>query len=80
MKTIKVVIKDSKTNEYYCVPMTAIHSSGEPMAGDNDFPYWSLDEVEAYDFKDELSASNEFKFNDLTCDGERVPNIIFLKS
>jgi len=73
--TTKIVIKDSLTNEYYCVPMTANDYYGNPTTGDNDFPYWSDNINEAYDFDSELSANNEMQMNDLTNDGTRTPVI-----
>lgn len=82
----KTLIIDTLTNEYYCVPMTEKNSAGEPTAGPNDFPYWSSDINEAYDFTPNtqpitqftprMAAENEMKFNDLACDGTRNPVII----
>jgi hypothetical protein len=87
--TTKTIIIDTLTNEYYCVPMTDKNSAGEPTAGPNDFPYWSKDINEAYDFTPNthpstqytprMAAENEMKFNDLACDGTRTPQIIEVK-
>lgn len=74
--TSKIVIKDSLTNEYYCVPMTAKDYYGNPTTGDNDFPYWSDDVTEACEFSSELLANHEMSMNDLTCDGTRNPVIV----
>lgn len=79
--TSKIVIKDILTNEYYCVAcsanpkgyITSANDEGNP--GDNDFPYWSDNINEAYDFDFELSANNEMQMNDLTNDGTRKPVI-----
>ena len=78
---MKTVIIDTLTYEYYCVPMTEFNDDGEPTAGPNDFPFWSSNEDDAFDFGHssfdaKLLANNEMKFNDLTCDGTRNPEII----
>jgi len=46
---MKTFIKDTNTNEFYCVEQTQM-INGVLSAGPNDFPYWSADEAEAYDF------------------------------
>lgn len=79
--THKTLIIDTLTQEYYCVPMAEIDRDGDPTAGPNDFPYWSVDVDEAYNFgggylNGKLAAENEMKFNDLTCDGTRSPEIV----
>lgn len=73
MTTQKIVIKDTLTNEFYCVPMTEKDYYGNPTTGDNDFPYWSEDRGEAHAFLSELLANHEMKMNDLTEDGSRNP-------
>jgi hypothetical protein len=77
----KTLIIDILTQEYYCVPMTETDRNGNLTTGPNDFPYWSTDISEAHNFgggylNGKLSAENEMKFNDLTCDGTRTPQII----
>lgn len=82
MTTSKIFIQDSLTSEYYCVEcsnnpkgyITSSNDEGNP--GDNDFPYWSDDINEAYNFGSELFANNEMNMNDLTCDGTRNPVIV----
>ena len=79
--TSKIVIKDSLANEYYCVEcsanpkgyITSANDEGNP--GYNDFPYWSDNINEAYDFDSELLANHEMQMNDLTNDGTRTPVI-----
>lgn len=72
MTTNKVVIKDTITGKYYCVPMTDVNTNGELAPGNNDFPFWS-NVQEAYNFLTKLQAENELKMNDLTEDGTRNP-------
>jgi hypothetical protein len=71
-----IFITDLLTNEYYCVEMTATNADGLPTAGDNDFPYWSPDIDQAYNFETALAANNEIAASDLTVDGTRRPSII----
>ena len=78
MATSKIVIKDNLTNEFYCVPMTEKDYLGNPITSDNDFPYWSDDVNDAYEFISELLATHEMNMNDLTEDGTRSPVVINL--
>lgn len=73
---MKTLIQDSISKKYYCVEQTMPDSKGGFTAGPNDFPFWSSDIDEAYDFGSELSAKNEMKFNDLACEGTRKPVIV----
>lgn len=77
MTTKKIVIKDALTDEYYCVEMTAKDYHGNLIAGDNDFPYWSKNIREAYNFQETWMAKNEMFMNDLTVGGSRFPIIVF---
>ena len=75
MTNSKIVIKDSFTNEFYCVKMTAKNYYGEPTTGDNDFPFWSFDINKAIVFSSENLAKHEMDLNDLTDEGKRNPII-----
>lgn len=79
MKSLKIVIKDSLINEFYCVPMTYKNEFGEPTTGDFDFPYWSADVENAWIFISERLANYEIEMNDLTEDGTRNPIVIILE-
>lgn len=70
------LIKDTRTNQFYCVEMTETDENGQLTPGPNDFPYWSDDIDNAYDLPSILFAKHEMRFNDLTCDGERNPIIV----
>lgn len=78
---MKTLIIDTLTNEFYAVAcssnpkgyLSSANDEGNP--GENDFPYWTTDENEAFDFGSELSAKNEMDMNDLTNDGTRKPMI-----
>lgn len=72
---MKTYIKDSLTNQFYCVEQTEM-VNGELTAGPNDFPFWSEDISKACDFGSELLARHEMQMNDLTCDGTRNPVIL----
>ena len=80
MTTTKTLIQDKLTGEFYCVEQTELMADGSLTAGTNDFPFWSLDVNEAYDFGSALLAKNDFKFNDLTCDGTREPVVIEIET
>lgn len=67
-----IFIKDAKTNQFYCVQGADKPNGPE----ENDFPYWSDDIKEAYNFETRLAAENEFKFNDVSEGGQRSPEII----
>uniref|UniRef100_UPI004048246E hypothetical protein n=1 Tax=Roseivirga sp. TaxID=1964215 RepID=UPI004048246E len=79
---MKTVIQDSKTKMFYAVEcsenpkgyLTSANDEGNP--GDNDFPYWTEDMEEAYDFGSEALAQNEMSCNDTTDSGERNPVIV----
>ena len=79
---MKTLIQDTNTNEYYAVACEAnpkgylsnAQDEGSPEA--NDFPYWTSDIDEAYDFGSELIAKHEMNMNDTTEDGTRNPIII----
>lgn len=73
---MKTLIQDKNTNEFYAVEMTEIDCNSNKYAGDSDFPYWTTDVNEAYDFGSELIAYHEMSFNDLTNDGTRIPEIV----
>lgn len=73
MTTKKILIKDTLTNTYYCVPMTDTDSNGNLTVGSNDFPFWSADVQEANNFSSELMAQHELNMNDLTESGTRNP-------
>lgn len=78
----KVFIKDELTQQYYGVQceenpkgyLTSDADEGSP--GPHDFPFWTDDIEEAYNFGTERSAINEMKYNDLTVDGTRKPVIV----
>ena len=82
--TTKVLIQDELTGQYYGVQceenpkgyLTSDADEGSP--GPHDFPFWTDDIEEAYNFGSELSAINEMKYNDLTEDGTRKPIIVTL--
>lgn len=77
IETMKTIIKDTLTNEYYCVPMSETDPiTGEAIAGYNDFPFWSENKEDAYVFGSIILAQNEININDLTQDGQRVPVIV----
>lgn len=79
---MKTLIQDKSTNEFYAVAcasnpkgyLTNANDKGNP--DEDDFPYWTSDENEAFDFGSELSAKNEINMCDLTCDGLRTSVII----
>lgn len=79
---MKTLIQDKNTNEYYAVacssnPKGYLNSAkDEGSPSDNDFPFWTSDIDEAYDFGSEMSANNEMNGNDLTVDGTREPVIV----
>lgn len=55
----KVIVKDTLNNEYYAVEMTEIdYITGQPTVGNNDFPYWTKNIDEAYNFGSVLVATN----------------------
>lgn len=70
------IIKDTLTNQFYCIEMTEIGRDGQLTCGPNDFPFWSDDITEACEFPSILYAQHEMRHNDLTCDGERNPIIV----
>jgi hypothetical protein len=76
---MKTIIKDQNTNEFYCIEQTEM-INGELTAGPNDFPYWSSDINEAYDFISVIAAQSEMQFNDLAQDGARIPAIETIES
>lgn len=73
---MKTLIKDTRTNQYYCVAQTTPTGDGGLTAGPNDFPYWSEDIRKACVFDALIFAQTEMQFNDLTQDGERNPIIV----
>jgi hypothetical protein len=81
-KVMKTLIQDSKTEMYYAVGCSEntkgylSSSNDEGTPGDNDFPFWTEDVEEAYDFGSDTLANHEMSCNDLTNDGIRVPVII----
>lgn len=81
---MKTLIRDKKTGEYYAVACSKNENGylsspfDEETPGENDFPYWTDDVCEAYDFTSEIFAKSEMGMNDLTQDGTREPEIIIL--
>ena len=78
---MKTLIIDTLTNEFYAVACSSnpkgylSNANDEGNPDENDFPYWTENENEAFDFGSELSAKNEMNMNDLTNDGTRKPSI-----
>jgi len=73
----KIVIKDTLSNEYYCVRMTQQDpNTGAMTVGENDFPYWSSYIEDAYDFKVKACAMQEIDNLDLAACRERCPIIL----
>ena len=73
---MKTIIQDAITEQYYCVEQTGIDHNGAAFAQAFDFPFWSDDINDAYDFESPVWAKNELVMNDLTCDGSRTPVIV----
>ena len=83
---MKTLIQDTNTNEYYAVaceanPKGYLNNSQDEGSPDaNDFPFWTSDIDEAYDFGSELLAKNEMNMNDTTEDGTRNPVIVTINA
>lgn len=82
---MKTLIQDQITKMYYAVKceenekgyLSSASDDGNPS--DSDFPYWTEDASEAYDFESDSMANHEMKCNDLTDSGKRTPVIIKVK-
>lgn len=81
---MKTLIRDKKTGEYYAVACSKNENGylsspfDEETTDENDFPYWTDDIREAYDFTSAIIAKSEMSMNDLTQDGTREPEIIIV--
>ena len=82
--TTKVLIQDELTGQYYGVQCAAnpkgylTSDADEGSPGPHDFPFWTDDIEEAYNFGTERSAENEMATQDVTVDGTRKPIIVTL--
>jgi len=82
--TTKVLIQDELTGQYYGVQCEAnpkgylTSASDEGSPGEHDFPFWTDDIEEAYNFGTDRSAENEMATQDVTVDGTRKPIIVTL--
>lgn len=80
-----ILIQDALTNQFYAVRCSS-NSKGyitsaddEGIPRDFDFPFWTDNQSEAFDFKSERMARHELECcNDLTEDGNRDPLIIII--
>lgn len=72
---MKTLIQNTETKEYYAVQcsdnakgyITSANDEGNPS--ENDFPYWTDDINEAYDFGTKEMADHEMNCNDVTESG-----------
>ena len=79
---MKTLIQDKKTKMYYAVEcsenpkgyLNSVNDDGFP--NEKDFPYWTHDLNEAYDFGGTFLAEQEMNCLDVTCNGEYAPVII----
>jgi hypothetical protein len=81
---MKVFIQDKKTRHFWAVQCKAnpkgylVNADDEGDVGESDFPYWTEDIQEAFDFRTEKLAALEMDYNDCTDDGTRKPIILKL--
>jgi|LakMenE18May11ns_1017448.scaffolds.fasta_scaffold8648278_2 hypothetical protein len=79
---MKILIKDTNTNQYYAVGCEAnpkgflSNAQDEGSPDINDFPFWTDNIDEAYDFGSKNLAINEMNMNDTTDNGTRNPIIV----
>lgn len=79
---MKTLIQNTATKEYYAVQcsenikgyLNSANDEGNP--DENDFPYWTDDINEAYDFSTKGMAEHEMNCNDVTNSGDITVAII----